>query len=356
MTIHNKFVGGNIMIDHREGDHVYLKNELRDTDGDWFYWAFCVEGAQGQELTFHLGRRRLGYWGPAVSHDLMDWSWHDQVSEDYQSFTYRFGEGEAKVYFAHHILYHPQHLFAFAKKNGLTVTDFCQSRKRNIVPCLQIGEGDISIIFTAHHHCCESTGAYVMEGLVEALVKSPIANTRILAVPFVDYDGVVDGDQGKCRLPHDHNRDYIDRSISIYPEVAALKAYVEKYGCHYGFDLHSPNHWKDDSDHCYFFCEGKKDVFDRFSDLLAEKNTSPGMSFNIEVNRQMNANFKERPLRQRPMFSLYMNNRPENVLACTLESTYAGTVQNKVSAEGLRCLGRDFAEAIRCFICDNKVK
>lgn len=114
MVIHNKFVGGNIVLDHIEGDHVYLKNELRDTTTDWFYWAFCVEGAQGRELTFHFESTRLGFWGPAVSRDLVSWHWHDQVSDDYLSFSYCLGKDETRVYFAHHMLHHPNHFFNFA--------------------------------------------------------------------------------------------------------------------------------------------------------------------------------------------------------------------------------------------------
>lgn len=114
MVIHNKFVGGNIVLDHIEGDHVYLKNELRDTTTDWFYWAFCVEGAQGREFTFHFESTRLGCWGPAVSRDLVSWHWHDQVSDDYLSFSYCFGKDETRVYFAHHMLHHPNHFFNFA--------------------------------------------------------------------------------------------------------------------------------------------------------------------------------------------------------------------------------------------------
>ena len=33
---------------------VYLENQLRDTDKDWFYRAFCVENAAGKEITFHM--------------------------------------------------------------------------------------------------------------------------------------------------------------------------------------------------------------------------------------------------------------------------------------------------------------
>ena len=64
------------------------------------------------------------------------------------------------------------------------------------------------------------------------------ANAHVLAVPFMDKDGVVNGDQGKKRLPHDHNRDYV---IGRYPSVRALQAAGPTNGtkvCY--FDLHSP--------------------------------------------------------------------------------------------------------------------
>ena len=65
MIISKDFVGGNIEVVDRKGNDVYLKNELRDTQGDWFYWAFCVENAAGESVTFHFGRDRLGYFGKA---------------------------------------------------------------------------------------------------------------------------------------------------------------------------------------------------------------------------------------------------------------------------------------------------
>lgn len=88
----------------------------------------------------------------------------------------------------------------FAEKKGLVVTEFCKSRKGTSVPCVQIGKGDISIVLTAHHHCCESTGAYVLEGVVDGFLSNPVENTRVLVVPFMDIDGVIDGDNGKKSL------------------------------------------------------------------------------------------------------------------------------------------------------------
>ena len=38
-------------------------------------------------------------------------------------------------------------------------------------------------------------------------------NVEVLAIPFMDKDGVEEGDQGKNRKPRDHNRDYIGQSV-----------------------------------------------------------------------------------------------------------------------------------------------
>ena len=229
MIIHNKFIGGNIFVDRIEGSHVYLRNEQRDTmevnGKDRFYWAFVVEGAEGQELTFHFGKRRLGIFGPTVSHDLVEWHWLDQ-NED-RSFTYKFGENESRVYFAHHILYHPAHFSAFLERNGLRAEEFCKSRKGHSIPCLRLGDGSRSIILTARHHACESVSNYILEGLIEELIREPMEDTRILMVPFIDYDGVVDGDQGKNRYPHDFMR-WHDIRIDEYHSAKAIKDAEER--------------------------------------------------------------------------------------------------------------------------------
>ncbi len=347
MIIHNKFIGGNIFVDRIEEQHVYLRNEQRDTVAvngkDRFYWAFVVEGAEGQELTFHFGKRRLGIWGPAVSHDLVEWHWLDQNEDN--TFTYRFGENESKVYFAHHILYHPTHFYAFAKRNGLTVEEFCKSRKGSSVPCLKFGVGERSIILTARHHACESVSGYLLEGLVEALLDNPIENTRVLVVPFVDYDGVMEGDQGKNRYPHDHNRDYIDEPI--YPEIRALIDYADKYGCHYGFDFHSPGH----SDKRIFMMASiKPEKIHRFSDILVEEYLEGGLRYAAEKQVEWKTLDPHEPMRT---FNNYMSSRPENELALTLEVTYTGSEAYKLTADSLRVFGHSFANALRRYVLEN---
>ena len=349
IKIHNEFTGGNIRI-KEEGENCFvLENELRDTEGTWFYWAFCVEGAEGREVTFRIEEpARLGYFGPAVSHDLKSWHWLNSC--DGNSFTYKFTKDETKVYFAHNMLYHPDRFYSLCDELGFSPTELTKSRKGRSVPCLKIGEGERSIIFTTRHHACESTGTYVLEGVLSEISKSPIPNSRILVVPFVDYDGVVDGDQGKSRIPHDHNRDYIDEPI--YPEVRAICKHAETYGVNYGFDLHSPGHWGGVNDTVFVVRNrtDKLDKFDRFADIFAGEITENSMSYAKENDyppcrdwNQPSANF-----------GYTMNSRHDCDLAFSLESAYFGTADNKVSEDRLVELGRCFARAIKKYVLRNE--
>ena len=84
---------------------------------------------------------------------------------------------------------------------------------------------------------------YVMEGIIQGICsddktgKGLRENVEFTVVPFVDYDGAVNGDQGKNRDPHDHNRDY---GQFIYPETRALAdKYLEK-DPEVIIDLHCP--------------------------------------------------------------------------------------------------------------------
>lgn len=326
-----------------DGDVITLDNEFRDSQ-EWFYWAFCVENAAGRELTFNMQKNRLGYWGPAVSHDLKEWRWLDDCDGD--SFTYRFSENESKVYFAHSMLYHPNRFASLCERQGLRTEELCKSLKGRSVPCLRVGDGEISIIITARHHACESTGSYVLEGIIEELAASPIENSSMLVVPFVDYDGVLDGDQGKSRIPHDHNRDYLDDPI--YPEVRAIRRYMESRGCHYGFDLHSPWHKGKENDKIFIVrnLTEKLDEFDRFSEILESEITEGAMKYSKENDHPPCTGWNQ----PGSTFGYTTNIRPECRLAFSLESAYFGTEDNRTTAERLTELGRCYARTIKRYI------
>ena len=342
ITIHNNFIGGNIQVKEINGDTVLLDNELRDTQEDWFYWAFCVEGAAGRELTFQFPKHRLGYWGPAVSHDLSRWHWLKEVNGD--AFCYRFEKTEDKVYFAHSPLYHPDRFLNLCHTLGLTAEELCKSRKGRNVPCLRIGNGSKSILLTARHHACESPGSYVLEGVLQELTAHPMEDTRLLVVPFVDFDGVVDGDQGKARTPHDHNRDYAD--APLYPEVRAIRDHAARYGCHYALDFHAPWHRGAENDHIFVVrkCVEKLDRFERFSALLEAEITPNAMQYQGKNDYPPNTGWNKP---NGPSFACIMNERPENILAFALESTYFGTNDNISTPDKLIALGKCFARALK---------
>jgi len=52
-TVDAKMPAGNIIVESVDGDVVRVKKDMRDTAGDWIYWAFRVKGAAGRTL----GRR-----------------------------------------------------------------------------------------------------------------------------------------------------------------------------------------------------------------------------------------------------------------------------------------------------------
>lgn len=347
MKIHQNFTGGNIQVTAFAGNDVWVERELRDTTTDWFYWAFAVEGAEGMTLTFHFAPNRLGYWGPAVSHDLENWHWLGQKNGD--TFTYHFGEDEKCVYFAHNMLYHPSRFLRFAEEIGLKAETLCSSHRGREVPYVRFGEGKKKIILTARHHACESTGSYVLEGALRELKRDPIPDTEVFCVPFVDYDGVVDGDQGKNRAPHDQNRDYVEGEKSIYPEVAAIRAFADEYGCAFGIDFHSPWHIGGENDKGYVPqpSSKKKARQDEF-DLALERNLRPGafryqkkwdIAPNVDWNKEEN-----------PTCGRYLLKKPDNDLAFSIETAYFGEENNVISENAMLTLGASVADTLREFI------
>lgn len=346
MRIHRDFIGGNITVKDISTNEIYLENELRDTTTDWFYWAFCVEDAQNKTLTFKFQNNRLGYFGPAVSYDLIHWQWLDSV--DGNSFTYSFKENESQVYFAHSMLYHPERFKAFAKSNNIKLEELCKGYKGSSIPCIKFGDGEISIILTSRHHACESTGNYVLEGVLEELIKNPIPNAKVFCVPFVDYEGVIRGDQGKNRTPHDHNRDYDNEISSIYPECNAIKEYAEKNGCHFGFDFHSPWHMGDQNDTVFIVQNSTKklDKLNRFGEIFEECITENSLKYEHKNDYP----FKKDWNIDGAQFGNYMTKKKGNYLAFTLETPYFGTHENKVDEDKLLELGRCFAKALKVYI------
>lgn len=350
MRIHSDFTGGNICVERIEANEVWVRNELRDTAGDWFYWAMCVEGAQGQTITVHLDKKWIGYYGPAVSRDLIHWKWLGSPDESQAGdcFTYTFGPEENRTYFAHDMLYHPSHLDAFLKRAGLEKQTLCLSEAGREVPFVAFGSGEKTVLLTARHHACESTGSYVLEGVLEELYREPIEGLRFIAVPFVDYDGVVDGDQGKSRKPWDHNRDYAPEKESLYASVRAIRRLVGDNRLLYAFDFHSPWHVGERNDRVYIpqkhFSALKQTT--RFANLLEKSITPESLPYHASDLFRPGEDWNQIGT---PGFSTYMYDTAGAELSFTLETPYFQATQVPYDVEKARELGRCFARALRAY-------
>lgn len=351
MRIHADFPGGNIQVLSVTGDVVRVAPDPRDTPIDWFYWSFCVEGAQGRTLTFDFAPKQwVGYFGAAVRRGQADWTWTDTALPDRTGFAYTFGEAEDRVYFCHDLHYAPDRFYALAKRLALTTYPFARTRAGKETPAVVCGEGDAWLVLTARHHCCESTGNYVLEGMLEECRARPIPGLRVLAVPFMDLDGVLAGDQGKERAPHDHNRDYV--GDSLYPETARMRRFAQEHAVRYALDLHSPWHIGGRNDHAFNVCpsEAASERMHRFGALLLAQTRADPMALaydpaqDIEANCEWNMDTPEKRA-----FSRFFAYRDGVRFAETFETTYFGTQANRVTVPRLRALGRCLFRALAAY-------
>jgi hypothetical protein len=270
VTIQCDFPGGNISVTKIEGDTVQVAPDLRG-DRPWFYWHFEATAAKPGRVHFVFPEKvvgfkngAIGFQGPAVSTDRGEsWEWMGTENVDGSSFFFDFATEKETVRFAVTIPYLQHDFETFLKKNArnqhLKKTVLTKSRHGREVELLQIGTSGSKrkpVLVTARHHATETIASYVLEGFLQAAMSESSAGTEfreeyvLFAVPFVDKDGVEEGDQGKNRKPHDHNRDY--GAVSIYPEVRAIKRLDQKHDFQYALDFHCPTLVMQDHQVMYF--------------------------------------------------------------------------------------------------------
>lgn len=270
VTIDTAFPGGNARVTANAEDVVQLQPDLRG-GRPWFYWCFEATSTKPGRVTFVFPEKvagfkngAIGFQGPAISTDLgQTWKWMGRDHVDGDSFSYDFTEGHQRVRFAVTIPYVQQDLEKFLKKNAsnphLRRSVLTKSRNGREVELLQIGSPGREVkpvLVTGRHHAAETIASYVLEGFLQAAMSEsePAQEFRrkyvLYAVPFVDKDGVEEGDQGKNRRPHDHNRDYGEKSI--YPEVQAIKKLDTEKNFRFALDFHCPTLVMNDHQVMYF--------------------------------------------------------------------------------------------------------
>ncbi len=393
-SIDADFPGGNIRVLSVEGDRAVVAPDLRDIQPGkwWFYWSlrFTAPAGTRAEIVFRE-RNPIGVRGPACSADGgATWSWMgaDSVAsfslngKPAWSFEARVPEGAAEIRYSGAIQYLETHLQAWLARHrgnpALRVEELCRSREGRCVELLRAGCLDAdkargTVLLTSRHHCCETMGTYVMEGLLDSVLADDDLGRRwrerwlVLDVPFMDKDGVEKGDQGKNRDPHDHNRDYIAQPL--YPEVAALMRLgdgLRGRGAGAGpevaamLDLHCPTLRGEWNDRAYLV--GSSDPFvwenqQAFMATLERLRRGPvpfdpqrcllpyGVAWNKAESPAEQAD-GARKAQLRSSAGWARDTFPEALLTATLETAYADALGVEVNAESARAIGRDLARAL----------
>jgi len=410
VTVDANYPGGNVIVERIEGDAVYLRPDLRDTEGGWFYWNFRVRGGQGRTLTFHFsGEDPIGVRGPAVSTDAgRTWSWLGSEAVQGASFKYVVPADADEIRFCLAMPYQEANLREFlARYKGspsLVLRELCKSRKGRSVERLHVGhvaqpswrgrpalasrghlglavpspdaptapevqgqdalataaEPRYRVLVTARHHACEMMASYAMEGLLEAVLADNDdgywfrRNVEVLAIPFMDKDGVEDGDQGKNRRPHDHNRDYIGQSI--HPSVAALRTLVPNWSNGRptaAFDLHCPYIRGQYNEAIYIPGSSDEAMWRQqrdFGRILETVQTGPLVyraSDNLPFGKAWNTNANTGSGKD---FSQWASGLEGIRLATSFEIPYANASGQPVTADSARAFGRSLAKAIRSYL------
>jgi hypothetical protein len=316
-----------------------------------------------------MGKNPIGTQGPAFSIDGgQTWSWLGLRTERDSSFTYRFDQQYREVRFCFSIPYLEANLQEFLGKYvnnpHLAIHQLCRTRKGRFVERLHAGKIDANpkyrVLLTARHHACETIASYTLEGVLETVLSDMDLghwfrnNVELLAIPFVDKDGVEAGDQGKNRKPHDHNRDYARKSI--YPSIQAIRHFVPEWSqgkLIAAIDLHCPHISGNYNEVIYIVGSPDRKIWRQqqiFAGILesvregvlpysADSSLPFGRAWNTAGNY---AGHKS--------FSRWAGEQAGVRLATTIEIPYANVGTTTVTADNARAFGADIARALHQYL------
>ncbi len=373
-NIHADFPGGNILVEKIVEDTVWLAPDTRNISGDWFYWYFGITTKQDRPLRFVFPKNNIPSFGPSISLDGgSSWKWmFDKLQVGLQEFSFSFPANQ-EIRFSMGFPYTKTNFDSFmanyTSHPWIQLDTLCCLKSGHIVPMVHIKKNQNprgKIILTARHHACEMMVNYAIEGFITSLIQTDkygwlTQNFEILIIPFVDLDGVENGDQGKNRIPRDHNRDYSGESI--YETTKAIRAFVPEWAkddLWLALDMHCPG--LVGKGHELLYLVGSKAPIiaqeeAKFASILQET-TANGLSFRasslLPFGSSWNVAISER---QGDSFRTWVQNNVQRVkLATTLEIPYANNEGQRVSVENLQLFGSDLAEAMERYLKSVKEK
>lgn len=366
-TVETDFPGGNALVERIAEDTIHLAPDNRDS-APWFYWNVAVKGAAGRTLNFVLNPMHIGAHGPAVSLDGgVTWKWLGADAVKDGAFSYVFPANVDDVRLSVGMPYVSAHLDKFLAAHAgnplLRREALTKSGKGRDVPLLLLGNPErkapFAVAVLARNHASEMMGSYVLEGMLAGFFAEDDQgqwlrdNVDFFVAPFADMDGVEDGDQGKGRKPHDHNRDYGDNPI--YAEVAAIKEQLPAWSAGRPmvfFDIHNPA-LKGDVHEVLQFLEGpneaQKAEQTRFLELL-EREQQGNIIVKSTMVMKFGSGYNRISGEPPPHAAGWARTVPGALFAVTLEMPYANAQGFEVNADSAREFGRDIAWGLQAYL------
>lgn len=347
MKIDCDFPGGNILVEAIEGDTVRLRQDRRNSTDWWFYWCFRICGTAGRKVRFEfIDGDVFSACGPCYSRDFEEWQWLGTNNVDSASFTHTFAEDEDVAWFSFCFPYTEKHLRQFlASCQEIEVRELTRSEQNRPVELLHIPSQNArgAILLCARTHACETMGSYALEGFLNFWLSSSLReNFDLFAVPFLDKDGVENGDQGKLRAPHDHARDFTTQPL--YASTAALMQLIASRDDWFaGIDLHCPWIRAEQNETCFFIGAEQpwQTEIEHFANILAETHqgelsfyATDVFPFGLEWNQG-----------RHETFARHLRTTTNTKLALTVEIPYARARGSTVTRANARAFGSDLARA-----------
>lgn len=369
MEINADFPGGNIVVNKISGDTVWVKPDLSFISGQWFYWYFKVSGISGKTVTFKFDQRDVfGKYGPAYSiNNDENWKWYGENRIVDNGFSFSFSKQDTIGFFSVAFPYTEKDFIRFTNnlhnKEELIFDTLCFSPENRVIEKVTIPSTKeapkYKVIITARHHACEMMANYVLEGIIKSVLND--RNLEVLRrdveffiVPFMDKDGVENGEQGKNRIPRDHNRDYSGESI--HKSTAALRELTPTWSNNklkIALDIHCPWIYGEGNEYIYSVGASESELEKNqihFSKLL-EKNSAGelklyhrdflpfGKSWNTGSNYSQGMGFKK-----------WASTIEGISLATSLEFPYANVSGVMVSKDNARAFGEVIAYSIKEYL------
>lgn len=349
ITVSKDYAGGNIVVREIADDTVYVSTDTRGHGEKWFYWNFELTSDRAGAARVVFDDSVVSRFGPATLTDH-GWEYDKAAFMSHREFIARFSAAGTRR-FAFSIPYQLadfDRFYSTLPQDRIRPLDFGTSERGRKIPAFAFGNAQgRKAVLTCRHHACESMAAFSLEGAVCRLLAETeyCAAYETIVVPFVDLDGVEDGEQGKSRLPHDHNRDYIDSPL--YACTRRLKALADRGEVDALIDFHCPARWGGIHDRMSLIGlpTPTAERQDAFSEILARLSSGEnGIEYRTADNVRFGTHWNTGAAMGTSCAGYFAAHGTE--LAFSFEHPYFGANDTPYSIGGLRAFGDRLARAL----------